>query len=255
MSYKHLLYEVEEEIATITINRPSSYNALSTETKVELGQAFQQADQDPNVRCIVITGAGQHSFCSGQDLNESQSLDESLAHQWVDEFDQLYQTIRAVKKPIIASINGYAVGSGLQLALLADIRISNEKAKYGMTEINVGLPCIIGSTLFWETMGKSKTIDLILTGRLLTAQEALEYDLITRIVSNEQLHKETQKLAKELAQKPPTAVRLNKKWFIDFSEEAYQRCIQRAKEAHTEAYASGEPQEMMKAFFEKRKNG
>lgn len=255
MSYKHLLYEVEEGIATITIHRPSSYNALNAKTKWELRQAFQHADQDPKVRSIILTGAGQHSFCSGQDLNESQSLDESLAHAWVDEFDQLYQTIRAVKKPIIASINGYAVGSGLQLALLADIRISNEKAKYGMTEVNVGLPCIIGSTLFWETMGKSKTIDLILTGRLLTAYEAQQYDLITRIVANDQLETESKKLAKELAQKPPTAIQLNKEWFLDLSEESYQRCIQRAKEAHTRAYASGEPQQMMKAFFDKRKNG
>ncbi|WP_303699628.1 enoyl-CoA hydratase/isomerase family protein [Lentibacillus sp. CBA3610] len=159
-----------------------------------------------------------------------------------------------MEKPIIASINGSVAGSGLQLALLADIRIASENARFGMTEINVGLPCIIGTTMFWEVMGKSKTTDLILTGRLLSAKEAKEYDLITRLVSDQhELQKKTWELALELASKPPVAVKANKDWFNRLSDENFQACMVYAKEAHTLSYSANEPQEMMEKFFAKSK--
>src|SRR5699024_1536823 len=177
-------------------------------------------------------------------------LDESAAEDWVEEFDSLYRVIRKVSKPIISAINGFSVGSGLQLALLADIRISNESAKFGMTEVNVGLPCVIGATMFWEVMGKSKTIDLILTGRLLDAKEAKEYSLVTRIVKDEDLRTKAFNLAKDLANKPPTAIAVNKRRFNQLSEVEFNNCMNYAVDAHTIGYASGEPQEMMKQFFE-----
>src|SRR5690625_1559748 len=156
MNYKNIVTNLEEKVLTITINRPDSYNSLSTETKLELADAFKNAGENPAVSSIIITGAGDKSFCSGQDLAESKELNESVASDWIEEFDHLYRVIRKIGKPIIAAINGFSVGSGLQLALLADIRISNESAKFGMTEVNVGLPCVIGATMFWEVMGKSK---------------------------------------------------------------------------------------------------
>lgn len=253
MNYQEILTRLEEGVLTITINRPHTYNALSTSTKVELADAFRQANENPEVRAIVITGAGDKSFCSGQDLSESQTVNEETAKIWIDEFDHLYRTIRSVDKPIIASINGFATGSGLQLALLCDIRISNETAKYGMTEVNVGLACIIGSTMFNEVMGKSKMTDLILTGRLLNAEEAKEYSLVTRVVPNDQLACETKKLATELAGKPPVAVRSNKQWIKMLSDENFDRCMAHSVIAHQVGYASGEPQRAMEAFFEKRK--
>jgi enoyl-CoA hydratase len=252
-NYNHILYQVNEGILTLTINRPHTYNALSTDTKLELADAFRKANEDPKTKAIVLTGAGDKSFCSGQDLSESQSVNEETAKAWIDEFDHLYRTIRNVDKPIIGSINGFSTGSGLQLALLCDIRISNETAKYGMTEIDVGLACIIGTAMFWEVMGKSRTIDLILTGRLLTAVEAERYGLVTRVVPNDQLIQETQKLAKELAAKPPVDTRINKKWFNQLSDQNFNKCMHQAVLAHQEGYASGEPQRRMVEFFQKRK--
>ncbi|MEI3613271.1 enoyl-CoA hydratase/isomerase family protein [Pseudogracilibacillus sp. SO30301A] len=252
MNKQNIITSLEENVLTITINRSDSYNSLSTQTKIDLADAFMKADTNPDVKAIIITGAGDKSFCSGQDLAESKDLDEGAAENWIDEFDHLYRVIRKVKKPIIAAINGFSVGSGLQLALLADIRISNKSAKYGMTEVNVGLPCVIGATMFWETMGRSKTIDLILTGRLISAEEAKEYNLITRIVNDDELHEKAFELAKELASKPPTAIAINKRRFNQLSEIEFNNCMNYAVEAHTIGYGSGEPQQAMKEFFEKR---
>ncbi|SHE32691.1 Enoyl-CoA hydratase/carnithine racemase [Seinonella peptonophila] len=252
MQFQHIIYQISNNVLTITLNRESTYNALSTDTKLELQQAFQQGEQDQSVKAIVVTGAGERSFCSGQDLSESKELTEELAQEWVNEFDQLYRVIRSVQKPIIASINGYAVGSGLQLAMLADIRIGVASAKFAMTEINVGLACIIGTTMFWEIMGRSRTTDLILSGRMLTAEEAEQYGLITRLVPDHTtLKEETTKLAFELAAKPPVALSSNKKWFNYLTEENFNHCMDFAREAHKIGYASGEPQEMMRKFFAK----
>lgn len=252
MNIENVQTELKESVITIMINRPKSYNALSTATKLDLADAFKEADNNPNVKAIILTGSGNKSFCSGQDLAESQDLNEEAAEDWVEEFDHLYRVIRKIKKPIIAAINGFSVGSGLQLALLADIRISNKSAKFGMTEVNVGLPCVIGSTMFWETMGKSKTIDLILTGRLIDAIEAKEYDLVTRIVNDDELQESAFELAKDLAAKPPTAIMVNKRRFNQLSEQEFNNCMNYAVEAHTIGYASGEPQEAMKQFFADR---
>lgn len=251
--YKNLLISLEESVQIITINRENTYNSLSTETKAELISAFQEADCNSDVKVIIITGSGKKSFCSGQDLSESQGMNEEEAEGWIEEFDSLYRAIKKVKKPIVAAINGFATGSGLQLALLADIRISADTAKYGMTEINVGLPCVIGSTMFWEVMGKSRTIDLILTGRLLDAVEAERYGLITRIVPLDELENSAFELALELASKPATAVAINKRRFNQLSELEFNRCMAYAVEAHTIGYGSGEPQAKMTEFFEKRK--
>ncbi|MEI3605097.1 enoyl-CoA hydratase/isomerase family protein [Pseudogracilibacillus sp. SE30717A] len=252
MNNQNITTNLTENVLTITIDRPESYNSLSTQTKLDLADAFTKADTNSDVRAIIITGSGNKSFCSGQDLSESKDLDEQAAENWIEEFDHLYRVIRKVKKPIIAAINGFSVGSGLQLALLADIRISNTSAKYGMTEVNVGLPCVIGATMFWETMGKSKTIDLILTGRLIGAEEAKEYDLVTRIVEDDELQDKAFELAKDLASKPPTAIAINKRRFNQLSEQEFNNCMNYAVEAHTIGYSSGEPQQAMKEFFEKR---
>lgn len=252
MKFEQLTTNLQDHVLTITLNRPKVLNALSAKLKQELSEAFKQANVDPDVKAIVITGAGDRAFCSGQDLNESQNVDEETAKAWVDEFDGLYRIIKSVEKPIIASINGAAAGSGLQLALLADIRIASENARFGMTEINVGLPCIIGSTMFLEVMGKNKMTDLILTGRLLSAKEAKEYDLVTRLAADqEDLKQKTRELALELANKPPVAAKINKQWFNKLSQENFDACMAFAKEAHTMSYGANEPQEMMEKFLAK----
>lgn len=253
MEYKNLLYTIEDGILTVMINRPKSYNSLSDETKEELADALTRGDKDDNVKAIIFTGAGDKAFCAGQDLNESQNVDEQTAKKWLRDYDHLYQVFRSVKKPLIASINGFAVGAGLQLALLTDIRISSESAKFGMTEINVGLACISGTALFWEMMGKSRAVDMVLTGRLITAEEAERYGIITRVVPDEELREKTIELAKALAARPPVALANTKEWINKLSEDLLKSAMDYGEIAHTKGYASGEPQRMMKAFFEKRK--
>lgn len=250
--YSDIKYQVYDNIAKITINRPKQLNAWTKHTKKEVLGALRQAQSDEEVKVIIFTGAGNRAFCAGQDLHESKGIKEEKALEWIAGFDHLYWTIRHCKKPTIAAINGIAVGSGWQLPLLCDFRIASENARFAMTEIDVGFPCIIGSTLLYLTLGEALTKELILTGRFMDAKEALKYNLLNKVIPQEKFEEEVDDFAKMLAAKPPIAMSLNKKWFTMLSDQRYLACISFAKEAHKIGYASGEPQKAQNDFFRKR---
>jgi enoyl-CoA hydratase/carnithine racemase len=172
------------------------------------------------------------------------------AIEWVAEFDRLYQSIRQCPKPVVASVRGYAVGSGFQLALLADMRIASADAKFAMTEIDVGIPCITGSTLLWPFLGRARTLELIQTGRFLMAQEALSWGIASEVVQGDPLERAIE-LAQLLGAKAAGALRLNKEWINKLTEEVYQRGVAAAKAAHSEAYGSGEAAKHMDRFLKK----
>lgn len=251
--YTDIIYEQKENIGIITINRPKQLNAWTKHTKIEFLDALKRFEKDKNVKAIVITGAGNRAFCAGQDLHESKELKEENAIDWINEFDSLYWVIRHLETPTIAAINGVAVGSGWQLALLCDFRIASENARFAMTEIDVGFPCLIGSTLLYLTLGEALTKELILTGKFLNAQEALNVNLVNKVVPQDQLEESVDQFAQNVAQKPSIAMMLNKKWFTRLSDQRYLECISFAKEAHQIGYASGEPKKAQEKFFEIRK--
>lgn len=250
--YSDILYHVYDNIAKITINRPKQLNAWTIHTKEEVLDALQKAEKDEKVKVIIFTGSGNRAFCAGQDLNESKQIKEDKALEWIAGFDHLYWTIRHCKKPTIAAINGVAVGSGWQLPLLCDFRIATEEARFAMTEIDVGFPCLIGSTLLYLTLGEALTKELILTGRFMDAKEALSVNLLNKIFPREKFIEEVDNFAKMLAAKPPIAISLNKKWFTMLSDQRYLACISFAKEAHRIGYSSGEPQRAQDEFLKKR---
>ena len=251
--YKHLLYEEKGKVAKLTLNRPETYNALNTGLKEELTDAFNSVQKNPNLHCILLTGAGDKAFCSGQDLKESMVLGPQDAEKWVRSFDSLYAAIRNFEKPYVAAVNGVSTGSGFQLPLLADVRICSDNAKFAMTEIDVGYACIIGTTLMWDILGRGKTTEMILLGNFLYPDEALQRGLVTKVVPYAELAKESLALANMLADKAPISLKNNKKWFRHLTEENFTKCIQFAIGAHTEGYAAGEPNEYQRRFFEARK--
>jgi enoyl-CoA hydratase/carnithine racemase len=247
--WENLLVDVDDSIATITLNRPERLNALSRRLREELAEVIDRLESDEEVRAVVLTGSGDRAFAAGQDLSEAQRFDAEAAGRWVDEWTLLYERVMRFPKPLIAALNGYAVGAGFQLALLCDIRIAADHARFGMPEVDDAIPCITGTWTLYELIGRGRTTDLILTGRMVDAPEALDWGIVTRVVPAGELRREAIKLATFLAAKPATAIRLNKEWLRRLlvgelpATEAY------AREAHGEAFASGEPQEKMAAFL------
>ena len=243
-----VVVENKDEVAIVRINRPQVLNALDRETKKLLLDSFLRLGDDAQVKAIVLTGTGDRAFCSGQDIKESVDLAGDSASDWVAEFDHMYQSIRQCPKPVVASVRGYAAGSGFQLALLADLRVASSDARFAMTEIDVGIPCITGSTLLWPLLGRARTLELILTGSFLSAEEALAWGVATEVVDGDPLGR-AMEVAQSLAGKATRAIRLNKRWINELTEEVYQRGVAFAKAAHGEAYASGDAAEHMQRFL------
>lgn len=254
--YNELIYEVEGKKAIITLNRPQSLNALSLNLKKELTAALEQADADKNVRVVILTGAGK-AFCAGQELKETVETDgneaATEAYDWVMKgFKSLYEAFRRQSKVTIAMINGAAAGSGLQIALLCDFRTLSSSARIGMTEIDVGYPLITGSGLLWNIVGPARTRELALTGRLVNADEANEWGLVSRVFAPEKLKEGTFEFADSLAEKAPAATASTKAYYRFLEGAHFHTSFDQAVIAHQIGYGSGEPQRYQKKFFEER---
>ncbi len=253
--YEAIVYTTENGVATILFNRPQVMNALSSKMKKEITNALGVAEDDPEVRVILLRGAGGRAFCAGQDLNEGKDIGHSSggAAAWIAEFDRLYEAMRNSTKPIVAAIEGASVGAGLQIALLADVRIAAENARLGMPEMNVGLPCITGSGLLWNLVGEANTRYLILSGTLVNAQRALQMGMVHEVVPTAEFDAKVKATCDELKNDCPVATKIDKQWLKMLTEDHYQKMVAHAQVAHTEGYASGEPERKMEEFLSKSK--
>jgi enoyl-CoA hydratase len=209
MNFEYLLLNVEDHIGTITVNRPEKRNAMNSESWIELRDAVSYFNRMQEVRVIVITGAGDQSFVSGADiewLRDRQPLD-IYGSAVQDVLLSVYQS----KKPVIAAINGYALGGGCELATVCDFRIASEHAKFGQPEITLGiLPAGGGTQQLTRLIGLPRAKELILTGKIINAQQALDYGLLNEITSKENFKYRIKEFAKSLAKKPPVALMLAK---------------------------------------------
>jgi len=254
MEFKNTLYEKRDRIATITINRPQAMNAMNEETIPEILSRLEDAEKDENVRVIVITGAGEKAFCAGLDLKPMRDINVIKAVEMSKLGQKLTLAIEEVGKPVIAAINGYALGGGLELAMACDIRIASEKARIGQPEVNVGLiPGWGGTQRLPRLVGKGIAKELIFTGKLIDAKTAERIGLINMVVPLENLKSAVEELAKVIMSKPPIAIKLAKE-LINSSIETDQRTglVQEAEAfgilSSTEDYREG-----VSAFIEKRK--
>lgn len=248
-----ILTDIRDQTAIITLNRPEVLNAWHTEMREELHAALKMFDDDPAVRAIVLTGAGDRAFSAGQDLNETKTFDPDRAEAWIGEWRELYGTIRSLTKPLIAALNGLAAGSAFQVALLCDIRVGHEGVTMGQPEINFGIASNLGPWIMREHLGLSRMVELTLSGRMMSAAECSGYGLIHRMVTPGLVLIEALKVAEELAEKPPVAMRLTKRWFAEMIQAGFDEAIDAGVRNQRESYSTDEPARMMEAFLARRK--
>ena len=244
-----------DAVAVITLNRPDVLNAWHAPMREELVRALTASEDDAGVRAIVLTGSGDRAFSAGQDLNEAKDFDPDRAEAWIREWERLYDRIRTLSKPVIAALNGVAAGSAFQVALLCDFRIAHPGVRMGQPEIDAGIASTTGPWIMREMLGLARTIDLTLSGRLMDAAECHAVGLINRIVAPEDVLPTALALARELAAKPPVAMRLNRRRFREMTQDGFRDCLDAGIRTQREAFASHEPAEMMKRFLAKRSSG
>jgi len=208
MPFEHVLVEREDLVEIITINRPKVLNALNAATMAELEQAFEAARADPDVRAIILTGAGGKSFVAGADINELAVQTPVGGREHARRGQALFDRVERLGKPVIAAVNGFALGGGCELAMACTLRLAADTARFGQPEINLGLmPGYAGSQRLPRLVGRGRALELLLTGLPISADEAWRIGLVNRVVPAAQLMDEARRLARELAGKPPIAVR------------------------------------------------
>lgn len=247
-----ILRDVRGAVGVITLNRPEVLNAWNSEMREQLIAALDEMEADGNVRAVILTGAGDRAFGAGQDLNETKSFDAARAERWIGEWERLYDRLRSLSKPIVAALNGVAAGSAFQVALLCDIRIGHEGVTMGQPEINSGIASTTGPWIMREILGLGRTIDLTLTGRMMDAEESFRVGAMSRLVAREEVMEAAMELARELADKPPTAMRLDRQRFREVTEAGLRDALAAGVRIQKEAYASGEPARMMEKFLAER---
>jgi enoyl-CoA hydratase len=255
MIYKHLLIDREEHVAVLTINRPEKYNALNDEVVAEISSAMDELAADDGVRAIVITGAGDKAFISGADVGMLQDLKTSRDAVANSQRGQaMTLKVENLPKPVIAAINGYALGGGLELAMACDIRLASDTARMGQPEIGLGLsPGNGGTQRLPRLVGKGMAKLLILTGDMIDADEALRIGLVEKVVPQVELMNEAKALATKLAAKPPLALSACKEAIdlgleVDLERGLSIESLEFGILCSTEDYREG-----TSAFLEKRK--
>ena len=248
--YEFILSSVDGPVGVVTLNRPKQLNALAGPLMQELVAALEAHDADPAIRAIVLTG-GPSVFAAGADLKEMSEM--SAVEMLQKNRIALWDRAKRVSKPIIAAVSGYALGGGCELAMLCDLIVASETAKFGQPEINVGLiPGAGGTQRLTRTVGKFVAMDMILTGRQIGAEEAFRYGLVSRIVPPEMIVVEAVRLAKEIAQKPPISVRLAKEAVTKAFEGRLDDGIDFERKLFYFLFATEDSHEGMQAFVEKR---
>jgi enoyl-CoA hydratase len=248
--YEYILSSVDGPVGIVTLNRPRQLNALAGPVMQELVDALEAHEADQAIRAMVVTG-GPTVFAAGADLKEmaeATAVDMLLKNR-IGQWDRA----RRLTKPLIAAVAGYALGGGCELAMLCDIIVAGENARFGQPEINVGLiPGAGGTQRLTRTVGKYLAMDMVLTGRMLSAEEALRHGLVARVVPPELVVEEAVRLGKELARKPPISVRLAKEAVTRAFEGRVDDGIELERKLFYLLFATRDSHEGMHAFVEKR---
>jgi len=254
MAYKYIIIEVKDRVGILKVNRPEVLNAVNTETILEIESAMKEFNENKDVRVIIITGEGK-SFVSGSDISRLAQMDSLMAREYSQIGQRVLDFIENMEKPIIAAVNGYALGSGCEIAMACDIRIASEKAKFGQPEVKLGLiPGHAGTQRLARLVGIGKAKELIFTGDLIDAQEAYRIGLVNKVVSAETLIEEAINLAKKIIENAgPNAVSIAKTVLNRGIDANLKTANSYETEAFSILFSTEEAKEGMKAFLEKRK--
>ncbi len=251
MTYQTILTGRDARVATITLNRPDALNALNSEVMREVTSAAAEFDADPGIGAIVITGAGGKAFAAGADIKEMSSL--SFSEVFEADFFAAWGRLAAVRTPLIAAVAGYALGGGCELAMMCDVLIAADTAKFGQPEIKLGvLPGMGGSQRLTRAIGKAKAMDLILTGRTIDAQEAERSGLVSRVVPAADLMAEANAVATTISQMSRSAARMAKEAVNRAFESTLAEGLLYERRLFHSAFATDDQTEGMAAFIDKR---
>ncbi len=254
MKYQSLLYRKEEGIGIVTINRPESLNALNGEVYTELSELFQEIENDPEVRVVILTGSGEKAFVAGADIAEMQPQSSVEIRSFIDKGRRASDRIYTLKKPVIAAVNGFALGGGLELAMCCDLRVASEKAKFGQPEINLGIiPGAGGTQRLTRLIGMTRAKELIYTGDVIDANTAFTMGLVNKVVPPENLMAEAKELARKLLSKSSIALALAKKAITTGAGTDLSSGLDLEAECFALGFATEDQKEGMAAFLQKRK--
>lgn len=253
MELKTLLLEIEEGIATVTINRPKALNAINDDVMTELGYLFGEQLDSSKLRGVIITGSGTKAFVAGADITQFQNLDKQAGFQISKKGHDVYNSIEKFPVPVIAAVNGFSLGGGNELAMSCHIRIASTNAKFGQPEVNLGLvPGYGGTQRLIQYIGKGRAMELLLTADIIDADKALEYGLITRICEPEALLAEAKTLIDKISTKGPLAIARTIELVNAYFDKNANGFMKEA-DRFGETIGSEESTEGVNAFLEKRK--
>jgi enoyl-CoA hydratase len=246
-----ILTEVDGHVGIVRFNRPKVLNALSLELMSQLVETLGEYDQDPNIRVILISGS-EKVWAAGADIKDMAQASVFEMYER-DQFSR-WERLKRVKKPIVAAVSGYALGGGCELAMHCDVVIASETARFGQPEINIGIiPGAGGTQRLTRAVGKAVAMDVVLSGRFLTAEEALSAGLVSRVVPKEHFFTEALRVAKTMAEKPPLALRLGKEAVLKAHESFLSEGLEFERKLFYMLFATEDQKEGMRAFLEKRK--
>lgn len=246
-----ILTERRGRVLIVTLNRPAVLNAVSPELRTALIAAMAAADSDPGVGAVVITGAGK-AFSAGQDLNETAHLEMDQVRGWCTALRSLYQSVRDLSKPAVAAWNGIAAGAGMQIGLCCDVRVSHASARIGQPETRAGLASIVGTYFMSLYVGHGANRELSLGGGLVSGERAHAIGLVDYLVPEGEVLAKAIEIADEMLKVPPVAMRLTKERLRALTQPGFDDATAAAVRYSLEAYATGEPQRIMKGFLAAR---
>ncbi|MBU66798.1 MAG: enoyl-CoA hydratase [Cupriavidus sp.] len=247
-----VLVERDGSLAVVTLNRPARMNAVNDALRGELIAALGRLNADTSVRAVVLTGAGGRAFCAGQDLDEAAAVTWQQIVPWLNRQRAMYQAVRDLDKPCVATVQGVAAGAGFQLALCADWRLTTPDSRWGQPEVKAGLASIVGSYLMTLHVGHTHNVQMSLSGELVSGQRAYEIGLVTALHAEAELMDAALARARSLASLPPTSVRLSKQRLRAMTQPGFDDACVAGIRAQLECYADGEPQRVMAEFLSQR---
>jgi enoyl-CoA hydratase len=253
MTYETILVEQRDAVTLITLNRPQALNALNAQVLEELITAFAAFEADPSQRCAVLTGSGEKAFAAGADIKEM--AEKPAAEFYAQDFFARWTShvVKTTRKPWVAAVNGFALGGGCELAMMADFIIASENAKFGQPEIKLGVgPGMGGSQRLTRAIGKAKAMEMCLTGRMMGAEEAERSGLVARVVPLASLVEEALKTATDIAAMPPLAAIANKEMVNAAFETTLDQGLLMERRIFQVLTATEDKAEGMAAFIEKR---
>lgn len=253
MTYRNLLFEKEGSIGLLTINRPQVLNALNREAMTEISQVVGKIATDPEVAVLIITGAGEKSFVAGADISEMRTLSALEGRAWSKFSQATFNAIENLPQPVIAAVNGYALGGGCELAMSCDIRIASEKAKFGQPEVQLGVvAAFAGTQRLPRLVGKGRAKELLFTGDQIDAAEACRIGLVNKVVPAGELLTAAKALAAKIISRGPVAVQLCKAAVNEGLDMDLESAQAYEAEVFGLCFATADQKEGMNAFVEKR---